>query len=84
MISINSEKCIGCNACVKECVGAFIKNVDGKAVYTAKKCMGCGHCIAVCPVNAVSMTDERYDLSKIEDADENYGECWLDILPRIW
>lgn len=80
MININSDKCIGCNACVKECVGAFIKNDNGKAVYTAKKCMGCGHCIAVCPVNAVSMIDERYDLSQIEDTDENYGKIDSDLL----
>ena len=42
--------------------------------------MGCGHCIAVCPVNAVSMSDKRYDLSKIEDTDENYGKIDADLL----
>ena len=50
---IDSEKCIGCGACVGACpVEAITMADDGKAVIDPEKCISCGTCVAVCPVGA--------------------------------
>ncbi|MGL4865188.1 MAG: nitroreductase family protein [Cetobacterium sp.] len=57
MFRVNSEVCIGCGMCVKDCFVRDIELVEGKAVIKNVACFKCGHCVAVCPVAAVS-TDE--------------------------
>ena len=80
MIKVNEEKCIGCGACVKECVGAFISLDNKKAVFNGQKCIGCGHCLAVCPTNAILFTNNEYDNSGIEELSESYGKIDSDLL----
>lgn len=63
MISINSEKCIGCGLCVKDCQCSDIKIIEGKAHPLHKSCLSCGHCIAVCPQNAVDI--DEYDMNEV-------------------
>ncbi|MBR3767630.1 MAG: nitroreductase family protein [Clostridia bacterium] len=63
-IVINTEKCIGCSKCVKDCVSYRIKLIDSKAVFGGGKCLECGHCYAVCPEGAVTMPD--YDVTECE------------------
>lgn len=60
--SVDNEKCIGCNTCVKYCPDACIvlKNrEDGKPTKLAdidlEFCKGCGVCAQVCPVKAIEM-----------------------------
>ncbi|SHH81232.1 nitroreductase family protein [Clostridium grantii] len=57
MMKVNSEKCIGCGQCVKDCFARDIEITEGKANIRNVTCFKCGHCIAVCPTNAIS-TDE--------------------------
>lgn len=57
MFNVNSEVCIGCGLCVKDCLVRDIEMVEGKASIKNKACFKCGHCVAVCPVKAIS-TDE--------------------------
>jgi len=64
-MKIDTEKCIGCGQCVKDCFPNDIKIVDGKASIKNITCIRCGHCIAVCPKNAVS-TDE-YNMEDVSD-----------------
>jgi len=57
MIVIDKEKCLKCQACVKDCVVKVlttdaddfpeVKEGDGRY------CLNCQHCMAVCPVGAV-------------------------------
>ncbi|OOM81855.1 ferredoxin [Clostridium puniceum] len=68
MMNVNSEKCIGCGICVKDCFLNCIEVVDRKAKINNVTCMKCGHCIAVCPKSAVS-TDE-YDMEEVEEYNE--------------
>ena len=54
-IHFNSERCIGCGACVKNCghhaVGCLsLKN--GKAFKEPSTCIGCGECVLACPTMA--------------------------------
>ncbi|MCQ2496192.1 MAG: nitroreductase family protein [Lachnospiraceae bacterium] len=55
-VLVNSDKCIGCGICEKDCVSGAIRLVDGKAQAKAVGCIYCGHCEAVCPKNAVTVT----------------------------
>ena len=54
IIAIDSEKCIGCGACVKDCVSSSLYIKEGKAQFR-EGCIECGHCFAICPVGAVDM-----------------------------
>lgn len=76
MMNINSEKCVGCGICVKDCFPKCIEIVDGKAKINNTTCMKCGHCIAVCPKGAVS-TDE-YNMKDVKD----YNETEFKIEPE--
>ncbi|MEY8001419.1 nitroreductase family protein [Clostridium sp. Mt-5] len=68
MIKIDTEKCIGCGQCVKDCFPMSIEVVDGKAEINNKDCIKCGHCIAVCPQNAVAM--DEYNMADVKDYDK--------------
>lgn len=56
-VLIDEQKCIGCGACVKDCVAGFLQIKNGKAVAREVGCISCGHCYAVCPVEAVTLPD---------------------------
>lgn len=64
-MNVNTEKCIGCGQCVKDCFPRDIEIVDGKAKINNLTCIKCGHCIAICPKDAVS-TDE-YNMEDVKD-----------------
>ena len=68
MMNVNSEKCIGCGLCVKDCFPNCIKVANGKAEISNITCMKCGHCIAVCPKGAIS-TDE-YNMEEVKEYNE--------------
>lgn len=59
-IVINSEKCIGCGQCVRDCVSGAMYLYGGKAALR-QGCIECGHCYAICPTGAVDMP--AYDKS---------------------
>ncbi len=68
MIRFDKGKCIGCSACIRDCVSYCITLEKGKAQLKdqSKNCINCGHCVAVCPVGAVSIDDNNYDMSDVE------------------
>ena len=57
--SVDKNKCISCNACVKDCPRSIIKNPDGKIPCIPPgleaDCIECQHCLAVCPAAAISI-----------------------------
>ena len=65
MMNVNSEKCVGCGICVKDCFIKCIELVDEKAKINSTTCMKCGHCIAVCPKGAVSI--DEYNMEEVKD-----------------
>lgn len=69
-ILIDSEKCIGCGSCVRDCVAGFLKLENGKAVTKETGCIGCGHCYAICPVEAVAMPGLTADNGELVDMQE--------------
>ncbi len=51
---VNTERCIGCGLCAKNCANDGIRVIDGKAVVNPDNCVGCGHCLAFCPKGALN------------------------------
>ena len=66
-IVIDRDKCIGCGACVRDCVSQVLTLEKGKAVYLGPECIVCGHCEAICPQGAVMLTG-------FEDRSVEYAE----------
>ncbi|MFT4104734.1 MAG: nitroreductase family protein [Lacrimispora sp.] len=77
-VKIDTEKCIGCGLCCKDCTSRVIVLQKGKAVMMAEKCLECGHCVAVCPTDAFTMSG--YDMSEVKPYDENVFGIDEDIL----
>lgn len=50
---INTETCVGCNMCVKNCASQAITLVNKKAVIDYAKCVGCGQCLVMCRYSSV-------------------------------
>lgn len=53
--NIDSQACIGCEACIKVCPNQTISMRNGKAVVSGDRSLNCGHCMAVCPVDAITV-----------------------------
>lgn len=58
MIKIDSEKCLRCSLCVKDCIVEVLKEGPGGIPFLAPElepfCLNCQHCLAVCPAGALS------------------------------
>lgn len=68
MILIDQSKCIGCGACVRDCLNHTIAVRGGHAEILGP-CFNCGHCIAICPTEAVSMdTWDMHDVIPLDPA----------------
>lgn len=68
MFKVNSEKCIACKNCIKDCTALDIILKDEKAYIKNESCIKCGHCIAICPTNAVSTDD--FDMNQVIEYDK--------------
>lgn len=68
---VDSEKCIHCGLCVKDCIAGIIKFDENKnpKVEDDKHCIGCQHCLAICPVGAISVFDKNP-----ENSDKIYSQ----------
>ncbi len=62
----DSTLCTGCKACVKRCSDNAIGVIETNEVRTLSidvtRCMYCGRCAEICPVQALTMTDQ-FELS---------------------
>jgi len=68
MITVDTEKCIGCGTCAADCTVLAIRVIDGKAT-PGTFCIECGHCTAVCERQAVTLLG-GYDPAEILDYDD--------------
>lgn len=79
IISINSELCIGCGECARECVSANIDVSAGKARIYSNDCIMCGHCVAVCPKAAVSISGFDDTVAEIPETNVN-GDALYNLI----
>lgn len=56
---VETEKCIGCGACIKICAHDAPHIAERKASIDQSKCVGCGRCIGVCPKDAVTPAEDE-------------------------
>lgn len=72
LLTIDTETCIGCGACVAVCpFGALHMENDKAAV--DDKCTACGACLEVCPVEALSLPER----GKGEEDIRAYHGVWV-------
>jgi len=58
MITIDSEKCVGCFKCISVCPFHVLHTVEKKpAMSDDKRCIKCLHCAAACPQKAFRLGD---------------------------
>ena len=75
-ITVDRDKCIGCEACVAVCPVGAIAMVEGKAEINQDTCISCGACVSECPVEAIS----RGEVTKVEfEGAEDYKDIWVYI-----
>lgn len=56
---IDSEKCVGCGACIINCPAQAIVMLSGwSSTVQAEKCIGCGKCVEICHKNAPVLRNE--------------------------
>ncbi len=51
-VTLDSDKCKGCIACMKRCPTEAIRVRNGKAKVYYDRCIGCGECVRMCPHQA--------------------------------
>jgi len=59
----DSYRCIGCEACVKNCrkrVTESLSFKNYKVIRDEKRCLGCGECVSKCPTGAWTRSSEKY------------------------
>lgn len=56
-VSIDAEKCNGCEACVDSCPVEAITMEDDVAVVDKEECTDCGACVDECPEEAITEED---------------------------
>lgn len=79
-VIVNREICIGCAACVKDCISKIISLEEDVAVIKDfTNCIKCGHCGAVCPVNAISYQHTGYDV-EVEEFENDKWKIGFDQL----
>jgi NADH-quinone oxidoreductase subunit I len=60
-VDIDSEKCKGCQLCVKVCPANSLITDDMKARMVSPQfnyCISCSCCVAICPENAITLTSQ--------------------------
>jgi len=60
---VETEKCIGCGACLKRCIFQARKLENEKSVVIEENCHGCGLCTTTCPTGATKLSQ----LLKVEN-----------------
>lgn len=54
--NVVAEKCIQCDACVKDCPRSIISRFENQPIIVSEEdCLQCQHCLAVCPTGAISI-----------------------------
>lgn len=75
-VEIRQDRCVGCGACLRDCLRELFYVADGKAQIKQGVCIRCGHCVAVCPADAIRLPGGR------EEEILPYDPAQFDIPPE--
>ncbi len=57
-VTIDKDKCTGCEECVDVCPSDVLEIVDGKSeVVEPEECLGCESCLEVCEAEAITVEE---------------------------
>ena len=73
---VDKEKCVQCDACVKDCLSRNIHRKGALPEAAESDCLECQHCLAVCPEGAISVFGLRPEdsLPLLDDAIPAYRQ----------
>ena len=57
MVTVDAEKCDGCEECVGICPNECFEMVDEKSSVIGAECEFCESCLGVCPSEAITITE---------------------------
>jgi NAD-dependent dihydropyrimidine dehydrogenase PreA subunit len=64
-VTVDIEKCEGCEECVEVCTAKVFEMQEGKSVAVSdEKCLGCESCREVCEEKAIRVVELPPDLSE--------------------
>lgn len=72
---VDSNACVGCAFCVRDCPVSAVRLVEKKAVIDVERCTNCNVCARVCPENAM-LRGEVKPLEALE-CDACPIRCWI-------
>ena len=57
-VTVDKEKCKGCEECVEVCTAKVFEMQGGKSVPVIdEKCLGCESCVEVCETSAITVKE---------------------------
>jgi len=64
-VTVDREKCRGCEECVEVCTAKVFEMQEGKSVpANEEECLGCESCREVCEEKAIRVEELQSDLSE--------------------
>ena len=64
-VSVEKEKCKGCEECIEACTVQVFEMQGGKSIpIHSEKCIGCGNCVEICKEKAIDVMNLEKDLSE--------------------
>lgn len=82
LITVNEEKCIKCELCIKDCPVDILKmGTNGPEEIANTNCIACGHCVSICPNAAIdnkkSPLTEQIELGNFPKLNKQQAESFL-------
>ena len=82
-VSVDSELCSGCGACVQRCQLKARSLLDGKSTVDLSRCIGCGNCVVSCKTSATQLRKKQEELIPPKDKDATLMKILSAKTPRL-